>query len=150
MRHLGYNALVGAQLVVARGPHATQPSRLVRRAVWVEGEISPLNGTNCTPVQSPCATRKVGAVKVRRDVEGDSGGPAPLFVNLVVRTKQKRVEREHGARLRFRGGRLEVGRYSLAVELGLDQRHRADHRVEERLELACRRRRSRFPAAVIE
>jgi hypothetical protein len=112
VRHLGYNALVGAQLVVARGPHATQPSRLVRRAVWMEGEISPLNGTNCTPVQSPCSTRKAGAIKVRRDVEGGSGATAPLFVNLVVRTKQKRVEREHGARLRFRGGRLEVRRYA--------------------------------------
>ena len=77
----------------------------------MDGEISPLNGTNCTPVQSPCPTRKVGAVSVRRDVVGGSGGPAPLFVNLVVRTKQKRVEREHGARLRFRGGRLEVRRY---------------------------------------
>ena len=111
VRHLGYNALVGAQLIVARGPRATQPSRLVRRSVWMDGEISPLNGPNCTPVQSPCPTRKVGAVSVRRDVVGGSGGPAPLFVNLVVRTKQKRVEREHGARLRFRGGRLEVRRY---------------------------------------
>ncbi len=51
-------------------------------------------------------------MKVRRDVAGRSGGPAPLFVNLVVRTKQKRVERERGARLRFRGGKLEVRRYS--------------------------------------
>jgi hypothetical protein len=29
----------------------------------------------------------------------------------VIRTKQKRVDREHGARLRLRGGRLEVERY---------------------------------------
>jgi hypothetical protein len=112
VRHLGYNALVGAQLIVARGPHATEPSRLVRRAIWTEGEISPLNGTNCTPAQSPCITRKAGAAKVRRDVVGRGGAPAPLFVNLVVRTKQKRVERERGARLRFRRGRLEVRRYS--------------------------------------
>ena len=111
VRHLGYNALVGAQLIVGRGPHATRPSRLVRRAVWVRGEISPLNGTNCTPAQSPCTTRKAGAVKVRRDLRLESGAPAPLFVNLIVRTKQKRVEREHGARLRFRGGRLEVRSY---------------------------------------
>ncbi len=111
VRHLGYNALVGAELIVARGPRATKPSRLARRSVWQEAKISPTNGTNCTPIQSPCPTRKVGVVKVRRDVEGNSGGPAPLFVNLVVRTKQKRVEREHGARLRIRGGALEVRRY---------------------------------------
>jgi hypothetical protein len=50
-------------------------------------------------------------VKVRRPVRGRSGAPAPLFVNLVVRTKQKRVEREHGARLRIREGGLELRRY---------------------------------------
>jgi hypothetical protein len=113
VRHLGYNALVGAELIVARGPRATNPSRLVRRSVWQGGEISPVNGTNCTPVQSPCPTRKVGVVKVRRDVRGRSGAAAPLFVNLVLRTKQKRVEREHGARLRLlRRAALEVRRYS--------------------------------------
>jgi hypothetical protein len=101
VRQLGYNALVGAQLIVARGPKANTPSRLVRRSVWQGGMISPLNGTNCTPVQSPCPTRKVGVVKVRRDVHGGSGAPAPVFINLVVRTKQKRVDREHGARLRI-------------------------------------------------
>jgi hypothetical protein len=101
VRQLGYNALVGAQLIVARGPKANSPSRLVRRSVWQDGLISPLNGTNCTPVQSPCPTRKVGVVKVRRNVQGGSGAPAPLFINLIVRTKQKRVDREHGARLRI-------------------------------------------------
>ncbi len=111
VRHLGYNALVGGQLVVARGPSATRPSRLIRRSVWQRGVISPINGTNCTPAQSPCSTRKVGAVKVRRDLRGGSGAPAALFVNLVIRTKQKRVDREHGARLRLRDGRLEVRRY---------------------------------------
>ena len=95
--------------------------------------VSPVNGTNCTPAQSPCVTRKVAAVKVRRDVRGGSGGSAPLFVNLVIRTKQKRVGREHGARLRLLRGKLEVRRY--LVELALDQGHGADHRVEERLEL---------------
>lgn len=112
VRHLGYNALVGAQLIVARGPRATSPSRLVRRSVWQKGLISPLNGTNCTPPQSPCPTRKVGVVKVRRHVRGPSGGPTPLFVNLVVRTKQKRVERMHGDRLRIlKDARLVVRRY---------------------------------------
>jgi hypothetical protein len=112
VRRLGYNALVGAQLIVARGPRANSPSRLVRRSVWQEGLISPLNGTNCTPLQSPCLTRKVAVVKVRRDVRGGSGSEAPLFVNLVVRTKQKRVSREHGARLRILDdARLVVDRY---------------------------------------
>ncbi len=111
VRRLGYTALVGGQLVVARGPRATTPTRLVRRSVWLQGMISPTNGTNCTPAQSPCETRKAGVVKVRRDVHGGSGGSAPLFVNLVIRTKQKRVDRQHGARLKLLRGRLEVRRY---------------------------------------
>jgi hypothetical protein len=111
VRHLGYNALVGAELVIARGPSATDPSRLVRQSVSQEGLISPLNGTNCTPVNSPCLTRKVGVAKIRRALQGGSGEPLPLFVNLVIRTKQKRVRRQHGARLRLRGGRLAVERY---------------------------------------
>jgi hypothetical protein len=113
VRHLGYNALVGAELIVARGPRAKDPSRLVRRSIWQKGRIGPVNGTNCTPVQSPCPTRKVGVIKVRRDVTGRSGAPTPLFVNLVLRTKQKRVGRQRGARLRLlRRASLEVRRYS--------------------------------------
>jgi hypothetical protein len=111
VRHLGYNALVGAELVVARGPNATDPSRLIRHSVSQNGLISPVNGTNCTPVNSPCLTRKVGVATIRRDLRGGSGEPLPLFVNLVIRTKQKRVGRQHGDRLRLRGGRLEVERY---------------------------------------
>ena len=113
VRHLGYSALVGAELVAARGPRATSPSRLIRRSVSQRGQISPINGTNCTPMDSPCATRKVGVLIVRRDLVGDSDGSTPLFVNLVMRTKQKRVEREHGARLRIeRAGGLLVRHYS--------------------------------------
>ncbi len=111
VRQLGYNALVGAELVVARGPNALDPSRVIRRSVSQKGRISPVNGTNCTPVNSPCLTRKVGVATIRRSLRGGSGGPLPLFVNLVVRTKQKRVGRHHGDRLRLRSGRLEVERY---------------------------------------
>jgi hypothetical protein len=111
VRHLGYNALVGGELVIARGPNAVDPSRLIRRSVSQKGRITPVNGTNCTPVNSPCLTRKVGVATIRRSLRGGGGGPIPLFVNLVVRTKQKRVGRHHGDRLRLRGGRLEVQRY---------------------------------------
>ncbi len=111
VRHLGYNALVGAELIIARGPNANAPSHLIRRSVSQQGHISPVNGTNCTPVNSPCLTRKVGVATIRRELRGGSGEPLPLFVNLVIRTKQKRVDREHGDRLRLRGGRLTVERY---------------------------------------
>ena len=113
VRGLGYAALVGAELVAARGPKATAPSRLIRRAVSQRGQISPINGTNCTPQDSPCATRKVGVLEVRREIRGASGGRAPLFVNLVVRTKPKRVGGSRGDRLRLRSGAMSVSRYSV-------------------------------------
>jgi hypothetical protein len=53
----------------------------------------------------------VGVTTIRRQLRGHSGDPLPLFVNLVIRTKQQRVGRHHGDRLRLRGGRLEVERY---------------------------------------
>jgi hypothetical protein len=111
VKHLGYNALVGAQLVLARSPGATRPSRLVRRAVSRGGALSQLSGTNCTPVKSPCGTAKVGVASIRRNPIGRSGAPVALFANLVVRTKQKQVERQRRARLRIRDGELTVRAY---------------------------------------
>jgi hypothetical protein len=112
VRHLGHSALVGGELIAARGPRASSPSGLVRRSVSQKGVLSPINGTNCTPMDSPCLTRKAGVLEIDRDIHGESGGPAALFINLVVRTKQKRVERERGARLRLTSGGLRVRRYS--------------------------------------
>ncbi|HEX5955981.1 MAG TPA: hypothetical protein VFY37_08605, partial [Solirubrobacterales bacterium] len=59
-----------------------------------------------------CLTKKAGVLEIDRSIRGESGGPAALFVNLVVRTKEKRVERVHGARLRLPSGKLRVRRYS--------------------------------------
>ncbi|HEX5955132.1 MAG TPA: hypothetical protein VFY37_04280, partial [Solirubrobacterales bacterium] len=56
VRHLGHSALVGAELIAARGPRASSPSKLVRRSVSQEGVLSSINGTNCTPLDSPCLT----------------------------------------------------------------------------------------------
>jgi hypothetical protein len=112
VRHLGHSALVGGELIAARGPRASSPSRLVRRSVSQKGVLSPINGTNCTPMDSPCLTRKAGVLEIDRDIRGESGGPAALFINFVVRTKEKRVERRHGERLRLTSGRLRVRRYS--------------------------------------
>ena len=103
VRHLGYNALVGAELVVARGPTRPSPSRLVRRVGLAGGRDQPRqrHQLHAGPiaVRDPQGRGRQGAPRRRR------AAPArrrPLFVNLVLRTKQKRVEREHGARLRCR------------------------------------------------
>ena len=111
VRQLGYNALVGAQLILARAPGATRPSAVVRRSASRKGVISQVNGTNCTAVKSPCGTRKVGVLRMRRTPAGDSGHPVTLFVNLVIRTKQKQVARNQRDRLHVAGGELEVRVY---------------------------------------
>ncbi len=111
VRHLEYNALVGAQLVLTRSPSATRPSRLVRRITSRGGTISQLSGTNCTPVKSPCGTAKVGVSSIVGKPVGHSGHPVSLFVNLVVRTKQKQVERTRGDRLKIAGGGMTVRAY---------------------------------------
>ena len=113
VRHLGYNALVGAQLIVARGPHATAPSRLVRRAVWTDGEISPLNGTNCTPgavaVHDPQGRRGEGAPRRRRPL-----GRARAAVRQPRRADEAEAGRPRARRAPAlpRAGALEVRRYS--------------------------------------
>lgn len=111
VRRLGYNALVGAQLILARSPGATRPSAVVRRSASRKGVISQVNGTNCTAVKSPCGTRKVGVLAIRRTPAGDSGHRLTMFVNLVIRTKQKQVARNHRDRLHVAGGKLEVRVY---------------------------------------
>ena len=111
VRDLGYNALVGAQLLLARSPRATRPSRLVRRIVSRGGTLSRLSGTNCTPVKSPCGTAKVGVASIVGKPVGNSGHPVSLFANLVIRTKQKQVERRHGDHLKVAGGALTVRVY---------------------------------------
>ena len=111
VRRLGYNALVGAQLILARSPGATRPSAVVRRSASRKGVISQVNGTNCTAVKSPCGTRKVGVLAIRRTPAGDSGHRVTMFVNLVIRTKQKQVARNHRDRLHVAGGKLEVRVY---------------------------------------
>ena len=83
----------------------------MRRTVSRGGTLSQVSGTNCTPVKSPCGTAKVGVASIRRTPIGRSGARVALFANLVVRTKQKQVERQSHARLRIRDGELTVRAY---------------------------------------
>ena len=141
VRHLGYNALVGAELIVARGPERDRAQPADPPLRLAGGQISPVNGTNCTPVQSPCPTRKVGVVKSAATSAAAPASPAPLFVNLVdpheAEAGRARARRPAAPPRRpARGPPLPLSG-TVAVELALDQRHRADHRVEERLELGC-------------
>lgn len=88
VRRLGFNALISSRLILATHPGDTRPVGLARRVAVRHGEISPANGSNCTLGFSPCVSRKVGTVAIRRDARR-GGSWQHLFVNLVVRSKPK-------------------------------------------------------------
>jgi hypothetical protein len=110
--HLPFNALVGSQLILASGRRETRIDQFVRGIASLKGEIDEMNGFNCTQAKTPCRTTKVGVVRVREDARF-SGARVPLFVNFIVRTKEKRARADRGDELRilYAGG-LTVHRYA--------------------------------------
>jgi hypothetical protein len=76
--HLPYATRVGARVILAKGRQAVGQGRQVKEIAEYNGEISENNGFNCTQAESPCLTRKVGVLKMKKDASG------PLYVNLVA------------------------------------------------------------------
>jgi hypothetical protein len=76
--HLPYATRVGARVILAKGRRAVGQGREVKEIAEYNGEISENNGFNCTQAESPCLTRKVGVLKMKKDASG------PLYVNLVA------------------------------------------------------------------
>jgi hypothetical protein len=104
--HLPYATRVGARLILAKGRTATGQGRVVKEIAELNGEIAENNGFNCTQAESPCLTRKVGVLSMKRDA------PGPLYVNLVAITGPKNVNAGPGDRVRVgKAGGLRVVRY---------------------------------------
>ncbi len=78
INHLPYAARTGARVILAKGRRAVGQGHEVKEIAEFNGEISENNGFNCTQAESPCLTRKVGVLKMKKDASG------PLFVNLVA------------------------------------------------------------------
>jgi hypothetical protein len=104
------------QIVMTRGPRKVESPRLVRRSVTPRASLAEANGFNCThgpsAYRTPCVSRKVGQVTIRRRPVDHRGRPVPLFVNLICRAlvKEAQPKRVASAKIR-RGGYLEVKRY---------------------------------------
>jgi hypothetical protein len=112
IRHLPYNTLNGAQLVLARDRRSIKPDRRVRRISTLSGEISERNAYNCTQIRPSCASRKVGVIRMLDDAIDARGRAIPLYVNLVMVNGVKHANRRPGDRIRVgRAGGLEVTRY---------------------------------------
>lgn len=112
---LPYNVFVGTRLVMAKDPGDTRPRGIARRAAALGGEVSELNGFNCThgasAYRDPCQTRKAAMTRIRH-TPMRAGKPAPLYLNLVGAGLEKLANAGAGDRMRvLDGGYLRVARY---------------------------------------
>ena len=103
--HLPYSVRQTAQLILASQPDAIEPDRRARRVGGLDGEIGESNGFNCVLPLGGCTTRKVGAIKIRRDPR------RRMYVNLVALLGPKRADAGSHDMVRLRSGRLNVVRY---------------------------------------
>jgi hypothetical protein len=103
-------------LILAQGPRKVHPGAIARRSAVRRPTLSEANGFNCThgpsAYRTPCVSRKVGQVTIRRQPLDHQGQPVPLYVNLICRGLLKYVQPKAAPRAKIqRGGRLSVKRY---------------------------------------
>jgi hypothetical protein len=105
--HLPYAARIGARVILAKGKRATGQGHVVKEIADLNGEIAENNGFNCTQAESPCLTRKVGVLRMKKDANG------PLYINLVAITGPKNTQARPGDRVRVgKAGGLGVIRFA--------------------------------------
>lgn len=85
---LPYNARITSQLLLTERRGQVHASSRVRRIAG-PGELSESNGFNCTRPRTPCTTRRVGGLVIKRDPVDARGRPLHLFVNLTLLTTPK-------------------------------------------------------------
>jgi hypothetical protein len=108
---LSYNrVLVNSRLILATSRTATGPGDLVKRVTEWDGELAEANGFNCTHVDNPCLTQKVGVAHLVADAKRD-GDRVPLYVNLVVSSTAAGGTVHAGDTVKVTGGTLKVVRY---------------------------------------
>jgi hypothetical protein len=77
------------QIVLTQGRRKTHPGPVARASASPSPALDEANGFNCThgpsAYQSPCISRKVGEVRIRREPVDRRGRPVPLYVNLICR-----------------------------------------------------------------
>jgi len=123
---LPYNALIQSQLILSEKPNSIKRSGNSAKVSATEGQVSDLNGFNCTRGRSahpdPCEIRKAGMLAVIRDARRKTlkgtGPRVPIYLNLVAATKAVYGgERRSGDALRIgKGGYIQAYRYG--AELG--------------------------------
>jgi hypothetical protein len=114
--HLPYAVRTSARLILADSPGAVRQGNFVRHHALDRGEISESNGSNCTQAEGTCVYRKVGVLEMRQSSVDASGGPVPLYINMVtvLGPKVRKAQPNDRIQLRRRGG-IEVTRYPAAL-----------------------------------
>ena len=113
---LPYDAFISTRMIVAGGRREVVSRGVARRVSALDGQIVERNGFNCTHSPSayrdPCATRKVGALRIRKNAVDRRGDPVALYVNVVVAGKSNRARASPSDRMHpLGGGSLRVRRY---------------------------------------
>jgi hypothetical protein len=112
---LPYPSFVGSELILTHGPHAVSPTGVAKGAVSTNGQVTEMNGFNCThghsAYRSPCRTTKAGAVRIQHSISR-RGHPIPLYLNVVCAGKAKLTQPQPDDRMRvLADGALVVRRY---------------------------------------
>jgi hypothetical protein len=104
--HLSFPTRVSTRLILADRRDQTDLGGRAREVASFGGEIAENNGFNCLPGASPCLTRKVGILRMRKPAR------RRLFVNLVAVSADPSGGGRPGDAVRVvDGGELEVVRY---------------------------------------
>lgn len=110
INHLPYATRTGARVILAKGRQAVGQGHEVKEIAEFNGEISENNGFNCTQAESPCLTRKVGVLKMKKDAGG------PLYVNLVAIVGPKNRPAGPGDQVKIApSGGMSVTRFPAAL-----------------------------------
>jgi hypothetical protein len=112
---LRYATFIGTDVILGRGPHAVSSAGLPRQVATGNGDLTEQNGFNCThgnsAYESPCRTRKSGAVRIKRNVQRHRRA-VPLWINVVTAGLPKGTTARPGDRMRvLADGELVVRRY---------------------------------------
>jgi len=104
----GYNVFIGTRMILAPSPKDTDSKGFVNDVVSNGGEVTELNGFNCTRGQSayedPCRSDKAATVVIQRNPPEERGDPKPLFVNLVVSAAPKLTGADRNDRVTTESG----------------------------------------------
>ena len=113
--HLPYNVYVGTRVILATSPTETRTDGFVANVMSSGGEITEMNGFNCTQGASeyrhPCPTDKAATAVVKRKMPQKNGEPKPVFVNVVVAGLAKLATAGPNDRMKVRDGVIRTERY---------------------------------------